>query len=1559
MRFLGVHLPCFRLERAGWSATETVVLLAEEKSAERVQALSPPAYAAGIRRGMTLAEARAVLPSVRHDTLDDVGEVHDLQALSDAMVRFTPVVAAWPPEDLVLEVGPEVLPAVRRTLGLLGHACRLVAASEPEAARILARHATEDRVVPEDELRRALAPLPVMALGLDAEVVETLGDVGIKTIGAFAALPAATLTTRYGAEVARLHALARGEPGHRPLPPILPREEPVYGVELDDPVEQLDAVLFVLHGLVRDLVAELEQQGQAAVRVQVRFRLESGEHLLSVRLGQPSRGADRIFKLLKLRLEKVQLGAPVVAVALELLEAASWRAPQPGLFDRSDAPEPLPELIARLVDTLGPGAVVRPVEVDSHRPEAAWTAVPVGGEAPAAEPGNKLDPALPHEPEGLATVTVDGANRPRAERHHPRPPVLLTVPQAVRVAAAPSGKPRAMMERDDWVAIAEADGPERLAGEWWAVSAHLRDYWRVRFVDGRAAWMFRDTVSGDNGEVWQRWFLHGWLEAGPVPKKQPPPLRVLRRPTGAPRYAELCARSNYSFTEGASFPEELVETAQKLGLHAVAMTDRDGVYGNVRLHRAHKKSGFPVIHGSLLTVRTGHEKVDAGARGASVVALVQDLRGWGTLCRLLTAARAETTKGRAELPIETLLGDNQGLILLARGGWDDASIARVRESASDRFYRAISRRLEADEEARIDSIVRGELPCVAIGDVLMHDATRQHVQDVLTCIRLGLTLPQAGRRLQPNAERILKAPERMARLFSRWPGVVERSVEIAERCNFSLAELKYSYPHEVVPEGYAPIDWLRELVRRGLHRRYNGSPPERVRRQVDYELGVIERLNFPAYFLTVHDLVRFARSRGILCQGRGSAANSACCYALGITAVDPASADLLFERFISEERAEPPDIDVDFEHERREEVIQYVYEKYGRHRAGMVNEVIMWRGRSAMRDVGKAVGLGPDRVDALAKLMDMWSLGTPDPERLKEVGLDPGDEGVRLAMAVARDVQGFPRHTSIHVGGFVISDGPLIDRVPIEPATMENRTVIQWDKDDIDEVGFVKVDLLSLGMLSAIRKCFDLMRAWHGVSHDLSTVPREDPAVYDMLGEADSTGVFQVESRAQQGMLPRLKPRTFYDLVIEVSIVRPGPIQGGMVHPYLRRRQGLEPVEYADDRLRPILERTLGVPIFQEQVMAMAVAVGGFTPGEADQLRRSMGAWRKRGGLEEISNDLQSRLVKNGIQPEYAEQIGKQIQGFAEYGFPESHAASFAHLVYVSSWQRCHFPAAFCAALINSQPMGFYAPRSLVADVQWHGVEVRPIDVRVSDWDCTLEPGGDGPALRLGLRLVKGLEQTEGEALVTLRRERPFRDLPDLAARTGMDRGALRKLARADALRGLEGEVPRRKAAWAVEGLWPGMFAELRREDDEVPIPEANALDELQADYKATGLSVASHPLLLARPTLTKEGILPLGRLLEVPDGTTVRIAGLVGVRQRPETASGVVFLMLEDETGTANVVVWPKLYQKQRQVLRGHQLLKIAGVVQRQDGAISVVAKRVWPLLIAPDLATRSRDFR
>lgn len=1060
-----------------------------------------------------------------------------------------------------------------------------------------------------------------------------------------------------------------------------------------------------------------------------------------------------------------------------------------------------------------------------------------------------------------------------------------------------------------------------------------------------------------------------------------------------PAAAELLCRSSFSFHEGASTPEELVDQAVELRLSAIALTDRDGVYGLPRawrrlqeLRRAAPEAppDLRLISGARITIESG----------PGAVLLVHDLPGWSRLCRLLTQARCAGSlhddplatphgrtglrKGHARLPLEAVLeaGQQGGLDIILRDDWEPFSARRVREAFGERAAVALRRLLDGHDRSRHATTAalarRAGLPLVATNDVLYHAPERRRLHDVLTCIRLKCTVDEAGRALQPNTARHLRSPRAMAALFRETPAALHHGLTIAARCDFTLDQLAYVYPRELVPAGHSPGSWLRQLCVEGMAWRYPGGVPEKVRQQVEHELALIERLDFPAYFLTVWDTVRFAREQQILCQGRGSAANSAVCFVLGITSVDPASSSLLFERFISEERGEPPDIDVDFEHERREEVIQYVYRKYGRHRAAMVCNIITYRRRSALRDVGKALGLSQDQVDQLAGQAQWFDKGALlSDEQLQQAGVAPGDQRVRLALELAEELRRHPRHLGLHSGGFTISDGPLVDLVPVEPATMDGRTVLQWDKDDIDTVGFVKVDLLALGMLTCIRRCFALVQAHWQRPLSLARVPEADGAVYDMLCKADTVGVFQIESRAQMSMLPRLRPRCWYDLVVEVSIVRPGPIQGGMVHPYLKRRNGEEPITYAHPALRPILARTSGVPIFQEQVMAMAVAVGGFTPGQADQLRRAMGAWRKRGGLEPLTEKLMAGMRANGIPDEYALQIANQIKGFGEYGFPESHAASFARLVYVSSWLKCHYPAAFAAALINSQPMGFYSPRAIIADARRHGVLVREISVFHSDWDCTLEPceappspADSGPdpvparAIRLGLRLVKGLREEAARALVAAREERPFSDLSDLFRRGGLRREELAAVARVGGLDGFG--MNRREAVWAVEGLYDlPLFHGMLRPDAGAALPAPGAIDELREDFRIAGLSVRHDPTAMARDDLARSGVLTAAQVFTLPPNAVVKVAGIVSNRQRPGTASGIVFMTLEDETGMLNLVVKPGLFERQRSLILGENLLQAVAKVQRDGDSLSLLCLRFSRLELVPRVETRSRDFR
>ncbi len=1019
-------------------------------------------------------------------------------------------------------------------------------------------------------------------------------------------------------------------------------------------------------------------------------------------------------------------------------------------------------------------------------------------------------------------------------------------------------------------------------------------------------------------------------------------------------YAELLARTSLSLLEGASHPDEMVARAVEAGVSHLGVVDRDAVYGVVQCHEAAKAAGLPLILGATITVE----------EHPPVALLVESAAGWASLCRLLTSARQPEVKGFARSSVRRVAEACDGLTAVLKYGWTPDAAAPLAEAFRGRLVLAASRSLAPADRVRTAwaEAVGGALavPVIASNDPLYALPRRQRVADVLSCIRRRTTLSASGRAVAANAERHLLDEPAFRERFRDRPAWVDAASEVASRCAFSLDQIQYLYPREVVPDGWTPMTWLTWLVDEGLVERYGPDVPATVRAQVAHELSVIEDMQFPAYFLTVYDAVRFARERGILCQGRGSAANSAVCYALGITAVDPSRSSLLFERFLSKERGEPPDIDVDFEHERREEVLQYVYDRYGRDRAGMINEVISWRRRSAVREVGKVMGLGLDQVDRLARSVDRWSAGAEAKveDLIREAGVDPNDRAVRLTLDLAEELEGFPRHLSIHVGGFTISDGPLIDLVPIEPAAMADRTVLQWDKYDVDALNLVKVDLLSLGMLTAIRKAFDLVRGFDGTALGLASIPAEDPGVYDMFCAADTIGVFQIESRAQQSMLPRLRPRCFYDLVIEVAIVRPGPIQGGMVHPYLRRRKGDDPVTYAHPALEPILERTLGVPLFQEQVMAMAVAVGGFSPGEADQLRRAMGAWRKRGKLDVLGRRLVAGMIERGIAPAYAEAVFQQILGFGEYGFPESHAASFALLVYVSGWLKRYHPAAFAAALVNSQPMGFYSPRALLDDAARHGVALAPPCVVVSGWDCALEPDAAGrPAIRVGLRLVRGLPEAAVERLIAARAQRPFADLADLVHRADLSRGEARALAESGAFAKLEPD--RRKATWIIHGLWSGsLFAGLGRPDDHPDLPAESAWDGLTTDYRATGMSLRAHPMALVRPGLREPGVSTVMEVKERVGGDAVRIVGMVMNRQRPGTANGVVFMTLEDETGLINLIIWPKTWARDRLIARNDSFLGIDGHLQREDGAVSVLVDRFFAVDAARALAVPSRDF-
>jgi error-prone DNA polymerase len=852
------------------------------------------------------------------------------------------------------------------------------------------------------------------------------------------------------------------------------------------------------------------------------------------------------------------------------------------------------------------------------------------------------------------------------------------------------------------------------------------------------------------------------------------------------------------------------------------------------------------------------------------------------------------------------------------------------------------------------------LPLVAAGDVHMHARGRRALQDVMTAIRHRTTVAEAGLRLFPNGERHLRPRNALAEMYPA--ALLAESARIARRCTFDLGELRYQYPCELVPAGQTPTAWLRELTEQGLRWRWPEAIPQRARALVEKELALIADLHYESYFLTVHDIVRHARSQAILCQGRGSAANSVVCYALGITEIDPDRIGMLFERFVSKERKEPPDIDVDFEHERREEVIQYIFQRYGRDRAALTAVASSYRGAGAIRDVAKALGLPPNQVDALAGCIGRWSDALPTPERLREQGFDPDSPILRRVLVLTAELVGFPRHLSQHPGGFVISEQPLSTLVPVENATMDGRTVIQWDKDDLDAVGLFKVDILALGMLTALRRCLDLLRAHHGRDLTLATIPAEDPATYEMICRADTIGVFQIESRAQMAMLPRLRPSNFYDLVIEVAIVRPGPIQGDMVHPYLRRRTGEEPVSYPSKALEKVFKRTLGVPLFQEQVMELAVVAGGYTPGESDELRRSMAAWKRHGGLEHHREKLTRGMLERGYTAEFAARIFEQIKGFGSYGFPESHAASFALLTYASCWLKHHYPAAFACALVNSQPMGFYSPDQLLQDLRRHGIEVRPADVRYSEWNCTLEPGKRGAhALRMGLCMVRGFNQDAAGRIGQARAMQAFTDVADLVERAGLDGKDRNALADAGALRGLAGH--RHRARWEVAGVEeqrPLLGAATQPRERQVALPLPTVGEDLLADYATLGTTLGRHPMAHLRAQLRARRCRNSRELHDIPSGRNIAAAGLVVGRQRPQTASGVTFVTLEDEHGMINVVVWRQVAERQRRPFLESRLMMVEGTLEAENGVRHLIAKRLHDLTPLMDsLDVRSRDFR
>ncbi len=1094
-------------------------------------------------------------------------------------------------------------------------------------------------------------------------------------------------------------------------------------------------------------------------------------------------------------------------------------------------------------------------------------------------------------------------------------------------------------------------------------------------------------------------------------------------------FAELLARSCFSLLRGASHPEELVGRAQELGVSALALCDLDGLYGSVRAYTKARELGQRVIVGAELTLDyaslTGESRSDEnygsdrsgaapdnGAGGLSLVLLVENSQGYQNLCQLLTLAHEQQPKGQSALELGWLAGRHEGLWAVVPVPEAPEQVpeahshrlcAVIKECFEARAMLGMYRRLDAVDPARfrwvLESSAAYGLPVVASARPLYHDKSRKPLADVLHCIREGTTLDQAGAGLQINAEAYLRSPWQMLRLFAEHSEWVRRTHDVAEQLTFGLAELRYHFPCEL-PPGQSADERLRHLTLAGLERRYPGGVPEQVGRQVEKELALIAEIRVAPYFLSTWEIVEIARRRRILCQGRGSAANSAVCFALGITAVDPARSNLLFERFLSAERSEPPDIDIDFEHERREEVIQEIYERYGRDRAAMVSEVICFRGKSALREVGKSFGLSLEQVDRLTNVITHWDTAEVSSQRLREMGLDADDQRLQKVVRVAQQLQGFPRHLSIHVGGFVLSARPLYEVAPIEPARMEDRTVVPWDKDDLEELGFFKVDVLGLGMLTAIRKALALIHADGGLPAALSEtlsegaveaagsdrfdplevvtrIPPEDSCVYDMICKADTVGVFQIESRAQMAMLPRLRPRRFYDLVIEVAIVRPGPIQGGMVHPYLRRRNREEKPSAPHPDLWPILERTLGVPLFQEQVMQISIVGAGYSGGEADQLRRDMAAWKKTGKLMRHRQRLLDGFAVKGISQKFGEALFEQIKGFGDYGFPESHASSFALLVYASSWEKAHFPAHFACAVINSQPMGFYSPSTLVRDAQKHGVEVRDVSVVHSDWDCTLEAAseksniqssypGAQRALRLGLRLIKGVGEPLGQRIESERKQWAFGSLDDFMRRVAPKKDEVEALAEAGALEALVGG--RRQALWQARApRVAGLFGHTSFEEPSVELPRLRAAEQLLLDYGTKGLCVNDHPMRHLRQRLQARQVVLARELVDLEKGVRLSVAGLVLSRQQPGTASGVVFVTLEDETGFVNLILYRHVFERFHWVARHSTLLLASGVLERESKPLAPDETPVIHVLVdslerldtpGQGLSSMSRDF-
>jgi error-prone DNA polymerase len=1580
-RVLCVALPWFRTERLTRSfdsqEPELAVVLRHSNTLH-ITGVSKAAWRAGIREGVTLAQGRAIFPKLEVAYQDDEAEAAALESLAEFAYSFTPDVRLWRPQSLILDItgcerlhGSEeaLMGKVAAGLKQLGYTSHMATADNATAALTLAMVNEAAVTIPGhgDEI---FSDLPLAALRLDQRTVDDLADLGVTRIGHLTDLPDNTLPHRFGEDlVARLRQL-RGEVDEdfeawKPVRHIRER------LDFTGPTNQYTSLLFVLKQAATFMAERLAAAASGARRLEARFIGTDNDDLtFDLDTARATADARSVATLLTSRFERLDTGERwFEAFELVVPSHEPLAAPQRDLF-AEDGGVPAGDflrLLDELTGRLGKEAVARAVLTDDPRPGASFRYVPFqSSEKGSEKPSN---PGRPPQIDRSDYVSIDcDLNELPAwwERGLPAQMGLPPFPDRITL-----GEPA--------------------------------DYFNITAPDGSRHW-----VSFRPG----KWLVPSALKGYAKDFRELAKLGVTRQQAAevkdAPRYAELVCATNFSFLRGASTAEHLFNRAREFGVHAMAITDLHTFAGIVRAHVASRETNLKLLVGTRIPL------VD----GPDICLYAMTRKGYGHLCRLLTLGKFRTEKGKCELHLRDLAefsGEVQCVVL----GADTApqgTLEVLKRVYGDRLSLAVSRHYESFDEQRVTAILglceTHGIPGVAVNDVHWHDEEYKATQEIQTCIREGTTLDESAGLQFQNAERRIKRPAEIAALWRGHEDLLARSVQIADSCTFSLDELRYEYPDEVVPPGMSMQDYLSQETWAGARWRYPEGIPDKVRDVLNKELELVAELNYAAYFLTVYEIVRFARGRNILCQGRGSAANSSICYCLGVTSVNPMEVNLLFERFISRERNEPPDIDIDFEHERREEVLQHIYDTYGRHRTGITATTITYQPRSLVRDVGKAAGLSLDQVDTLAKSLQWWDSTEGLPGMLRDAGLDPEDERVKATLANMNRLKHYPRHLSQHVGGFVITRGRLDELVPIENAAMEDRTVIEWNKDDIDALGILKVDCLSLGMLTACHKAFDMIEAAGGAKLDFVKVFESDPggkgatpeaqALYRMLHKADAVGTFQVESRAQMSMLPRLKPMYFYDLVVEVAIVRPGPIQGGMVHPYLRRRNGEEPIEYPYEPLREVLGKTFGVPLFQEQAMQIAVVAGGYTPGEADRLRRDMAGWRRTGAIHKHKDRLISGMTSRGISRDYAERVFKQIEGFGEYGFPESHAASFALITYVTCYLKRFYPAALTAALVNSQPMGFYPISALIRDAREHGVPLLPVDVNVSGWDCALEPvgatlaspanqaalaggaspapaytsapldappetwGETGPAIRLGMRVIKGMSEESAKAIETARANGQFKSVPDLVRRIsgavkrqrlGVD---LHKLAAADAFQSLG--LDRRAALWEVRGFSqpvPALFAQLDPVEPAAPLPGMNEQEHVTSDYRSTGLSLRGHPVSFYREQLTAEGVVPADKLRDMKHGDELEVAGFANAYQRPQTAGGVTFITLEDETGVANLVVYKDFFEAHRKVLLASRYLAVRGRLERQGDVIHVKVEGVRSLDDhMPDTKQKSRRF-